>query len=169
MSDPNTSETSRLERLINNTIGYVETRIKLIQLEAKNEMANVISQVLIAVLITLVISFTLFLLIVALALYIGSLLGNNALGFLIIGSVFLVFSIVLITGFQKVKARVQEAVRNSLGQVVAAEETEANNSASTTDKKVTTVESKLKEVEQIATQIKEVEKALEQQEERKRD
>jgi hypothetical protein len=86
---------TNMELLYQKTKEYTETSIELFRLNAIDRTADVVSSLFARlVLILIVAMFTLFINI-ALSLYIGKILGEMYLGFLIVSGVYLILSIIV--------------------------------------------------------------------------
>lgn len=117
MSDNKNKESSHLDRLINNLIGYVDTQFKLIQLEVKNEVANAVTLLMIVLVLAIIIAFAGLLFSVAFAIYLGGLFDSNVLGFSIIGSIYLISAIGLASQFKKIRAKVSYLINKKIKQL----------------------------------------------------
>lgn len=86
-----------IEMLIDDVKSYAETRLQLIKLIAINKASGFASN-LISMIILLMIFFTfIFCLSISLALWIGSLLDSNILGFLIVAGIYLIIGFIVFT------------------------------------------------------------------------
>ena len=78
----------RLDNLVENLSGYVETRVELIKIEIREEIARVISHgLMIAVLFLLALLFLIFFSIGG-ALYMNSYFNNSSAGFWIVSGIY---------------------------------------------------------------------------------
>jgi uncharacterized membrane protein YqjE len=84
----------KVDSFINNLTGYLETRIELLKVEAKEELSKGLSNVLVFLLLAFVFALVIVFFSVAIALVIGEYLGNRS-GFAIVGGIYLVLGIVL--------------------------------------------------------------------------
>jgi uncharacterized membrane protein YqjE len=85
----------KVDSLISHLTGYIETRVELLKIEAKEELSKGLSQVLFYLLLAFVFALVVIFFSVAIALEIGELLGNLA-GFAIVAAFYLIIGIVLI-------------------------------------------------------------------------
>lgn len=93
---------------------YLDKRIKLLKLELVAVMANIGSNLVSAVLILIFILFILLMLNLAIGFYIGQLMDNIALGFLIVGGFYLLIFVVYLTfGKKKIDKRIKDIIVNS--------------------------------------------------------
>jgi uncharacterized membrane protein YqjE len=84
----------KVDSFINNLTGYLETRIELLKVEAKEELSKGLSNVLVFLLLAFVFALVIVFFSVAIALVIGEYTGNRA-GFAIVGGAYLIVGIVL--------------------------------------------------------------------------
>lgn len=84
----------KLEGLINNLTGYLETRVELLKIEVKEEVAKLLSKTVIGLLLAFVLFFFLILLSFALSYYLGLYVGVVG-GFLIVSSFYLLVGILV--------------------------------------------------------------------------
>lgn len=84
----------KLDSLVNNLTGYVETRIELMKVEVKEDLAKVLAKVVIFLLVAFfTIIFVLFLSI-AMAAYLATVVGEFG-GFAIVGGIYLIVAIIV--------------------------------------------------------------------------
>jgi hypothetical protein len=86
----------KVDSLIGNLTGFVETRIELLKIEAKEELSKGLSNVIIFLLLTFVFALVIVFISVAGALMIGKQIGNDVGGFAIVSGVYLVLGLVLV-------------------------------------------------------------------------
>ena len=86
----------KLDRVMDDVSAYLETRLKLFKIEAREELSEAIARILQAGLIFLLIFLGLVFLSITAGLYLGMLLDNYVLGFLIISGFYILTSIALI-------------------------------------------------------------------------
>lgn len=98
----------KLENLAEKLNTYIDARIELVKLDVKSELSEWITQLGVVLMITFTAVFALLLISVAAALAIGHWLNNNALGFLCIAGVYLLFLAVIQL------RRVQKHLKNSI-------------------------------------------------------
>ncbi len=86
----------KLDGLVNNLTGYIETRIELMKYEVKEDMAKAMAKI--SILLFLALLFTFFLLFssVAVAIKIGELMGNFVGFGIVAGFYLLVLSLILL-------------------------------------------------------------------------
>jgi uncharacterized membrane protein YqjE len=84
----------KVDSLIGNLTGYVETRIELLKIEAKEEFSKGLSNVLVYILLAFVFALVVVFLSVAIALKISENLGGLA-GFGIVAGFYLILGVVL--------------------------------------------------------------------------
>lgn len=86
----------KLDGLVNNLTGYVETRIELLKYEIKEDMAKAIARLSLVLLTTLLFTFFLLFISVSVAIKIGEDLGNF-IGFgMVAGFYFLLMVIIIL-------------------------------------------------------------------------
>lgn len=83
-----------LEGLINNFTGYLETRVELLKIEVKEDLARVAAQFIVTTAITLTGLFFLLFISVAVAYWLGKSLGMIA-GFAIVAGFHILMSVIL--------------------------------------------------------------------------
>ena len=84
----------KLEGLINNLTGYLETRVELLKIEVREDVAKLLSKTIVGLLLAFVLFFFLILLSFALSYYIGTLVGVVG-GFLIVSSFYLLIGVLV--------------------------------------------------------------------------
>lgn len=87
----------KVDNLISNLTGYVETRLELVKVEAKEELAKGLSRVLIAVALAFLFSLFVVFLSIGIALRIADTLGDLAAFAIVAGFYFLLGIILLLT------------------------------------------------------------------------
>ena len=112
----------KLDRVIDGISGYVETRLELFKLEAREEMASITAKIFQAAFLILLILFALMLFSVAGCIALGKLVGSQSIGFLIGGSFYLILGILLY--LLKDKLKVKEKINLYLGNKINTEEDE---------------------------------------------
>ncbi len=85
----------KLEDLVQNLIGFLETRIDLFKMEAKEELAKGISRFLLFTFFLLTFSLFVIFASITLSLYLNSVFGNTFFGFGIVAIAYLLFFAVL--------------------------------------------------------------------------
>lgn len=78
----------RIDELLKNVVGYLETRLELIKLEIRAELAKIITKLLLFTLIMLV--FAMFMIIgsITLGMYLNHLLESQFLGMVIVSGIY---------------------------------------------------------------------------------
>jgi hypothetical protein len=84
----------KVDSLISNLTGYVETRIELLKVEAKDELSKGISNIVVYLFLAFVFAVVVIFISVALALLIGLKTGTIA-GFAIVAAIYLLAGVVL--------------------------------------------------------------------------
>jgi uncharacterized membrane protein YqjE len=84
----------KVDSFINNLTGYLETRIELLKVEAKEEFSKGLSNVIIFLLLAFVFALVIVFFSVAIALVLGEYIGNRA-GFAIVAGVYLILGVAL--------------------------------------------------------------------------
>lgn len=102
--------------LIENVKSLVDTRVKILKLEIKEELAKAMSKILIGVVLINLLFFALLLFSVALSIYLGEVFGNYFYGFLTTGGIYLLLFIFLL--IFKNKLGLKEAIEIELHKVL---------------------------------------------------
>ena len=97
----------KLDGLIENLSGYFETRVELLKVEAKEEVARLGSKVLVGLLIAFTVVFFLLLGSFAAAYAIGEKLGTS-IGFVIVGGFYLLATILLLAFKDEIAAKLEK-------------------------------------------------------------
>lgn len=84
----------KVDSLIGNLTGYIETRVELLKVEAKEELSKGLSNILVFLLLAFVFALVIVFLSVAIALVIGEQIGGFA-GFIIVAVFYLIIGIIL--------------------------------------------------------------------------
>lgn len=118
---------TNIELLYEKTKKYTETSIELFKLNTIDKIADLVSSLFVRLILIMVVAmFTLFLNI-ALSLFIGTLLGETFLGFLIISGVYLVLYIIMFTYRKKlIKIPINNFVISKLIKSKIKESNESN-------------------------------------------
>jgi hypothetical protein len=98
-------KTNFIEPLFDKTEAYAKTSFELLKLKALDKTADVTSTLISRSLFVIVISFFAFTLNIAIALWIGDLLGKNYYGFLIVSAFYALAGIVLLILHPFIKTR----------------------------------------------------------------
>jgi hypothetical protein len=102
--------TKLIEPLLHRTEQYCKTGIDLLKLQALDKTADVSSTLLSRVFFSIALMAFAFTLNIAVALYLGDLLGKNYYGFLLIASFYGLIAIALFFVHPKIKARIENSI-----------------------------------------------------------
>lgn len=102
--------------IVENFKGLVDTKIKILKLEIKDELANAMSKILIGVVLINLLFFALLLLSIALSIYLGEIFNNYYLGFIGTGGIYIVLFIFLLVF--KERLGLKEAIEKELNRVL---------------------------------------------------
>jgi membrane-associated HD superfamily phosphohydrolase len=105
---------SIIEPLLERAGAYGKTSIELARLKSMDKLADISSTMFSRLLQVLMVSFFIFGLNIAIALWLGEMLGKNYYGFLIIASFYAIAGIILFMVHPSIKAR----LNNSLIQIL---------------------------------------------------
>ena len=105
----------KLDGLLNNLTGYIETRIELMKYEVKEDMAKAIAKVSILLLVALLFTFFLLFVSVALAHKIGESLGSFA-GFGLVAGFYLLLLLVIIALREPIGKSLEKKLKNIITQ-----------------------------------------------------
>ena len=108
------TKTSLIEPLLERVEAYGKTSFELLKLKALNKTADVSSTVFSRSLFILVVSFFAFTINIAIALWIGDLLGKAYYGFLIVSGFYAIVGIILLIVHPTIKKRVGDAIVKEL-------------------------------------------------------
>ncbi|MGI9544109.1 MAG: phage holin family protein [Cyclobacteriaceae bacterium] len=89
-------ENSKFDDLINNLIGYLETKSELYKIEIKQELIRLLAKLIAAVVLGILLIIFLLFLSLTLGNYINTLLDSSFTGYLVISGLFLVILVILI-------------------------------------------------------------------------
>ncbi len=78
----------KIDKVIDSITGYIESRIELVKMEAKEEMYEAASKAIFALVLVALFAFALMLFSFAGAVYLESVLDGEGLGYLIVGLVY---------------------------------------------------------------------------------
>ncbi len=106
-----------LEVLLDNLKGYIETKIELIKIEAQEKLTTLITVILVFFCVAVFGVLAFFFLNFALALYLNQLCDSNFLGFVILGSFYLLIMILLILSINK--GFIHRIIRRSIQSMFA--------------------------------------------------
>ncbi|MEQ8924329.1 MAG: phage holin family protein [Fulvivirga sp.] len=101
--------------ILDNVKALVDTRVKLIKLEIKDELAKTLANTLIGIILINLLFFALLLVSIGVSIYLGQEMGNYFHGFLIVASFYFILFIVLL--LLKKKIGLKEAIEKELNKV----------------------------------------------------
>lgn len=93
---------------------YVRLKIRLLKLTAIERTARVFSVLSHGIILLLLVFFTVLFLFAALGFYLGELLGSTALGFLIIGGLYLLLTLLLVGCRNGIRIRLMNILINAI-------------------------------------------------------
>jgi uncharacterized membrane protein YqjE len=105
----------KLDGFVSTLTGYVETRLELIKLEIKEELAKAIAQLTIMVVFVAAISLFIVFASVSVALLIGEALGYLA-GFSIVAGVYLIIAIIIGVLKNSIGEALEQKLKDQLGK-----------------------------------------------------
>lgn len=100
----------RVEDMIENLTGYLESRIELLKIDAKNEGTKIGVNVMVGLIVGLFALFTLICLTVALGLWLGDLVESRPAGFLLAALFYLILTGILVLSRNSLLKMVQKKV-----------------------------------------------------------
>jgi hypothetical protein len=100
----------KIEDVVDNVTGYVESRIEVIKLDVKDQATEIGTATLVFGLVCFVGLMILGMLSVALALYLGSVLASFALGFVLVAGLYLLLAIGLLLSKDKLHRAIEKQV-----------------------------------------------------------
>lgn len=103
----------KVDSLIGNLTGYVETRIELIKVEAKEELAKGLSQVLVYILIAFVFALVIVFVSVAVGLELAEAIGG-LWAFAIVAGFYLIVGIFLMIYFEPLRLKLEQKISVAL-------------------------------------------------------
>jgi len=101
---------SFIEPLLQRAEEYGKTSLELLKLKSLDKTADVVSTLISRLLLVLVLSFFALILTIAIALWLGELLGKNYYGFLIMALFYGLIGIILFFNHQFIKSRVNNSI-----------------------------------------------------------
>lgn len=101
---------------------YVRLKYKLLRLNATERIAKLIAILSHGVILVLLVFFTVLFLFLALGFFLGEVLGSTALGFLIVGGIYLLLTVIAVAG----RNRIQEKIINIIISALWANEDESD-------------------------------------------
>jgi membrane associated rhomboid family serine protease len=105
----------KVDSLISNLTGYVETRIELLKVEAKEEFSKGLSNVLVFVLLAFVFAVFIVLFSVAVAMELSEHLGGFA-GFAIVSAFYLVLGFVLMVSREALTKKLEKKIATAFNK-----------------------------------------------------
>jgi hypothetical protein len=108
------TSTKIIEPLFEKATAFGKTSIELLKLKAAGKTAEVVASLFSGSLFTVIISFFACMLNIAIALWLGELLGRSYYGFLIVAGFYALAGIILLLIHPTIKVRVQNAVIRQL-------------------------------------------------------
>jgi hypothetical protein len=97
----------KVDNLLSNLTGYVETRVELLKVEAKEDLAKALAKAIAYLFIAFILALFITFISIAVALLISARLGNFV-GFLIVGSIYLIAGLILWLSRQKLIANLEK-------------------------------------------------------------
>jgi hypothetical protein len=97
----------KVDSLLSNLTGYVETRVELLKIEVKEDLAKTLSQAITYLFISFILALFLTFVSIAVALLIGARLGNFA-GFSIVGLAYLITGLILWLSREKLISKLEK-------------------------------------------------------------
>ena len=108
------ANTNFIEPLLEKAEAYTATSFKLIQLKALDKTAGVTSALLSRSLLTIIISFFALTINIAIALWLGELLGKVYYGFLVVGACYALTAVILLVIHPLIKKSINNAIIKQL-------------------------------------------------------
>jgi uncharacterized membrane protein YqjE len=103
----------KLDGLVNNLTGYVETRIELLKYEIKEDMAKAIARLSLVFLTALLFTFFLLFISVSVAIKIGESMGNFA-GFGMVAGFYFLFMLIVILFRKPIGENIEEKIKANI-------------------------------------------------------
>lgn len=100
-----------IDKLIASVQGYVETKMELVKLDAKEEFQSVAAKFFVLSLMVITGLMTLLFLSIALSFFLNSLLESNSWGFLIVGALYLIITILVFSNKERILEKVGESIK----------------------------------------------------------
>ncbi len=108
------TNTNLMEPLLESAEAYGNTSMEIIKLKTLDKTAAVTTSLITGSLITIIVSFIVFTINIAIALWLGELLGKTYYGFLVIAACYALAGVILLLIHPFVKSRVSNAVIRQL-------------------------------------------------------
>ena len=105
-----------VDNLINSFTEYVEARGNLIKKEIRDEISIQVSRIVILFVVLLIAVLTIAFLSVAAAFYLSELFNSNTYGFLCVGGIYLLFSILLWMSRDRAAKTLSESLKKKMEQ-----------------------------------------------------
>jgi uncharacterized membrane protein YqjE len=105
----------KLDGLVNNLTGYVETRIELLKYEIKEDIAKTIARLTLVLLTAMFFTFFLLFMSVSLALLIGEELGTVA-GFGVVAGFYFVLMLVIVGFRHSINKALEKKIKENITQ-----------------------------------------------------
>ena len=105
----------KLDGLVNNLTGYIETRFELLKYEVKEDIAKAISRLALVLLAAMLFTFFLLFISVAVALVIGDELGTVA-GFGAVAFFYFIAMLIIIVFRDSIKKALEEKIKKNITQ-----------------------------------------------------
>ena len=99
----------KLDGITNNLVGYVETRMELLKLELREDLARGLARVIVFILMAFVATLFIFFISMALAYKLGEYMGAFG-GFAVVAGIYLVAAIVFYTGRERITGLIEKQV-----------------------------------------------------------
>jgi uncharacterized membrane protein YqjE len=103
----------KLDGLIENLSGYVETRVELLKVEVKEELASLLSKALFGLLIALTVTFFLLFVSLSAAFAVGEKWGTP-IGFSLVGAFYLLIAVLFYLFKDSLNARLEKLITELL-------------------------------------------------------
>ena len=100
----------KVEDMIENLTGYLESRIELLKIDAKNEGTKIGVNVVVGIIVGVFGFFTMVCLTIALGLWLGDLVNSRPAGFLLAAAAFLILTTILLLSKNALLKLVQKRV-----------------------------------------------------------
>lgn len=105
-----------IDNLVKSFTEYVEARVNLIKKEIRDELAHQISRIVVMVFMMLISLLTIAFLSIALGFWLSELLGSSTYGFLSVGGIYLLFSLMLWVGRDRASDALAENLKRKMEQ-----------------------------------------------------
>jgi len=104
----------KVDFLLESLSNYIETRVRLIKKEIKDEVARQLSKVIVFIFVMTLILFAIGFISTGLAFLIGELVENMYAGFMIVGGFYLIVSIIIWLSRRSVGKKVEDTLKQRL-------------------------------------------------------